>query len=394
MLDKTRRGLLGDIAPHIASLPESGIIEIFNYGRKYDDLIKLWVGEGDQPTPRFICDAAMAALHDGETFYTWQRGIPPLRAALADYLSNLHGTAVDSERVFVTVGGMQAIMQTAQMLIGAGDEAVIPTPVWPNVFHAIHVCGGNSIHVPLELTESGWRLDLDRYFDACGPRTRFLFVNSPGNPTGWVMPREDMVRVRDFARERGLWIVADEVYSRFYYGDDGDVAPSFMEIMEPDEKLIVINTFSKNWAMSGWRIGWLVAPTALGQVYENLIQYNTSGVAGFLQYGALAAIRDGEPFAAETIARSRAGRELLCRRLREFPRLRFANPAGAFYLLFAVDGEPDARALAMRLVDEARVGLAPGTAFGSGGEGYLRLCYATAERLLDEAVDRMAPIFR
>ncbi len=147
MLDKNRQGLLGDIAPHIASLPESGIIEIFNYGRKYDDLIKLWVGEGDQPTPRFICDAAMAALHDGETFYTWQRGIPPLRAALADYLSNLHGTAVDSERVFVTVGGMQAIMQTAQMLIGAGDEAVIPTPVWPNVFHAIHVCAGNSIHV-------------------------------------------------------------------------------------------------------------------------------------------------------------------------------------------------------------------------------------------------------
>ena len=394
MLDKTGRNLIGDIAPHIASLPESGIIEIFNYGRKYDDLIKLWVGEGDQPTPRFICDAAMAALHDGETFYTWQRGIPPLRAALGDYLGNLHGTAVDSERVFVTVGGMQAILQTAQMLISAGDEAVIPTPVWPNIFHAVHVCGGNPVHVPLELTEAGWRLDLDHYFDACGPRTRFLFVNSPGNPTGWVMPREDMVRVRDFARDRGLWIVADEVYSRFYYGDDGAVAPSFLEIMEPDEKLIVVNTFSKNWAMSGWRIGWLVAPVEIGQAYENLTQYNTSGVAGFLQFGALTAVRDGEPFAAETIARSRAGRELICHRLRDFPRLRFADPAGAFYLLFAVDGEPDARALAMRMVDEARVGLAPGTAFGAGGDGYLRLCFATAESLLDEAVDRLAPIFR
>jgi len=394
MLDKTRRGLIDGIAPHIASLPESGIIEVINYGRKYDDLIKLWVGEGDQPTPRFICDAAMAALHAGETFYTWQRGIPPLREALGEYVGGLHGVTVDSERIFVTVGGMQAIIQTVQMLIGAGDEAVIPTPVWPNIFHAVHVCGGNPIHVPLDLSETGWRLDLDRFFAACGPRTRFLYINSPGNPSGWVMPREDMIRVRDFARERGLWIVSDEVYSRFYYGDDGAVAPSFLEIMEPDEKLIVVNTFSKCWAMSGWRIGWLVAPPELGQVYENLIQYNTSGVAGFLQQGAVTAITDGAPFAAETIARSRVGHELVCRRLREFPRLRFAKPQGAFYLLFAVDGEPDARALAMRMIDEAHVGLAPGTAFGAGGEGYLRLCYATSESLLNEAIDRLATILR
>jgi aspartate/methionine/tyrosine aminotransferase len=392
MLDKTRRSALDDITSHIAALPESGIIEVVNYGRRHDDLIKLWVGEGDRPTPEFICAGAMAGLEAGHTFYTWQRGIPPLRDALGDYLTRVRGAHVDSERIFVTVGGMQAIMNTVQMLVGSGDEAVIPTPVWPNIFHAVQVCGATSIHVPLELTGDGWKLDLDRVFDACGPRTRFIYVNSPSNPTGWVISREEMTRIRDFARARGLWIVADEVYTRFYY--EGDTAPSFLEIMEPEERLIVVNTFSKNWAMSGWRIGWLVAPVELGQVYENLIQYNTSGVPGFLQYGALAAITEGEDFVAETIARARAGRDLVCRRLREFPRLRFAEPAGAFYLFFTVDGEPDARALALRLIDECRVGLAPGSAFGTGGEDYLRLCFATSQDLLNEAVDRLAPALR
>ncbi|MCP4327272.1 MAG: pyridoxal phosphate-dependent aminotransferase [Alphaproteobacteria bacterium] len=392
MLDKTRDGLIGDITPHIATLPQSGIIEVVNHGRQRDGIIQLWVGEGDQPTPRFICDAAMKGLHAGETFYTWQRGIPPLREALGDYLSALHNVHVDRERVFVTVGGMQAIMNTVQMLFGHGDEAVIPTPVWPNVFHAVQVCGAKSVQVPLTLEDGRWSLDLDRFFAACGPRTRFLFINSLGNPTGWVMPREDMIQVRDFAREHGLWIVADEVYTRFYY--DRDTAPSFLEIMDPNERLIVVSTFSKNWAMSGWRIGWLVAPVELGQVYESLIQYNTSGVPGFLQRGAVTAIRDGEPFVAETIARSRAGRDLVCRRLREFPRLRFAEPDGAFYLFFAVDGEPDARRLALRLIDDCGVGMAPGTAFGPGGEEYLRLCFATSEKLLNEAIDRLTPHFR
>ncbi len=394
MLDKTRPHLIDGIAPHIASLPESGIIEVVNYGNRHDDLIRLWAGEGDRPTPRFICEAATAGLEAGQTFYTWQRGIPPLRRAIAQYLSRLHEVAVDSERVIVTVGGMQAIMNTVQMLIGPGDEAVIPTPVWPNIFHAVQVCGGAPVQVSHEFTGDGWALDLDRLFDACGERTRLIYVNSPGNPTGTVLSRDDLIRIRDFARARGLWIIADEVYSRFNYAGDGNIAPSFLEIMDRDEKLIVVNTFSKNWAMSGWRIGWLVAPIELGQVYENLVQYNTSGVPGFLQHAAVTAIEDGEAFVAETLARSRAGRALVCRRFAEFPRLRFAEPAGAFYLMFAVEGEADARALAMRIIDECRVGMAPGTAFGAGGDGYLRLCYATSETLLDEAVDRLAPVFR
>jgi len=384
--------LLDRIRPNIATLPESGIIEVFNYGRKYDDLIRLWVGEGDWPSPAFVNEAAMAKLQEGRTFYTWQRGLPPLREAIAAYVSRLHGVPIEPERVYVTVGGMQAVMQTVQMLVGAGDEAVVTTPTWPNTFHAIQVCGGAARCVALEMGNRGWRLDLDKLFAAVNERTRVICINSPSNPTGWVMPREDMVRVRDFARERGLWILSDEVYARFYYA--GEIAPSFLEITEPDEPLIVINTFSKNWAMSGWRIGWLIAPVGAGQVYENLIQYNTSGVAEFLQWGALTAITEGEEFVARILDRSRAGRAIVSERLDALPRVRHAAPPGAFYAFFAVEGEADSRALAMRLIDETRVGLAPGTAFGPGGEAYLRLCFATSAELLHQAFDRLDPALR
>ena len=214
----------------------------------------------------------------------------------------------------------------------------------------------------------------------------------PGNPTGWTMGRDDMIRLRDFARSRGLWIIADEVYGRLTY--EIDHAPSFLEIMEPDERLLVVNTFSKNWSMTGWRIGWLVAPEALGQVYENLIQFSTSGVASFLQFGAAAAMRDGEPSVVALRERCHIGRDIVCDALAEMPRVRFHRPPGAFYVFFAVDGEPDSRALALRLVDEAGVGLAPGSAFGAGGDGYLRLCFGASHELLRQAMDRLAPALR
>lgn len=387
MLDKSKNEMLRHIARHIAELPESGIVEVVNKGWGKPDLSRLWVGEGDLPTPDFIGEAAMAAFRKGETFYTHQRGIPPLRAALGKFLSDLYDVPVSSERIYVTVGGMQAVMQTVQMLIGAGDEAVVPTPTWPNIFHAVQITGGTTRMVPFRMGNDGWTLDLDQLFDACGPKTRLIYVNSPGNPTGAVMSMDDMIRLRDFARERDIWIVADEVYGRFTY--DMPRAPSFLEIMEPEEKLIVIHTFSKNWAMSGWRIGWVVAPEALGQVFENLIQYNTSGVASFLQFGAVAAVEQGEDVFQSMLARCREGRDIVCRRLAEMPRVRFARPAGAFYLLFSVEGEPNARDLALRLVDEANVGLAPGTAFGIGAEEYLRLTYTASAAYLETAMDRL-----
>jgi aspartate/methionine/tyrosine aminotransferase len=379
--------LIDSIRPEIRALPESGIVELVNYAREKRDLIPFWVGEGDRPTPSFIADAAMEALRAGHTFYTYQRGIPRLRNALADYLARTYRREIDPERIFVTVGGMQAITQTVQMLLGPGDEIIVPSPCWPNIAAAVAIVGGAVKPVPLTFGNRGWSLDVERMMEAATERTKVLFVNSPGNPTGWMMSREDQQALLTFARQRGLWIVADEVYGRFVY--EREVAPSFLELAEPDEQVVVVNTFSKNWAMTGWRIGWVVASRQLGQVYENLVQYNTSGVPTFLQFGAAAALEQGDAFLRDTVERCRVARDRVSETMARLPRVRYAAPAGAFYAFFAVEDEPDARALAFKLVDRANVGLAPGTAFGPGAPNFLRLCFAGSLDRLEAGLARL-----
>jgi aspartate/methionine/tyrosine aminotransferase len=368
--------------------PESGIVEVFNYGRGRPGLIPLWVGEGDLPTPAFISDAAVKSLRDGETFYTYQRGWPELRAALARYHERVYGKPFDLERFFVTGSGMQAIQIAARMVAGTGDEVVVPEPLWPNIAAAIAINGATVVPVPMTLGNAGWVLDLDRMFAAATPKTKAIFLNSPANPTGWTATREELRSILAFARDRGLWVVADEVYHRFFYG--GERAPSFYDVAEPDEMVIFVNTFSKNWAMTGWRIGWISAPPTLGATIENLVQYSTSGVASFMQRAATVALNDGEPFVQLQLGRARAGREIVVEGLRATGKARFAEPAGAFYLFFSVEGFPDTRKLALKLVDGANIGVAPGTAFGDAGNGYLRLCFLRDAGQLREATARLA----
>ena len=368
--------------------PESGIVEVFNYGRGRKGLIPLWVGEGDLPTPGFITDAAAKSLAAGETFYTHQRGIPELRAALARYHERTYGKPFAPERFFVTGGGMQAIQIAIRMVSGTGDEVLIPQPAWPNLTAAIGISGATPVPVPMTLGNDGWTLDLDRLFASATDRTTAIVLNSPTNPTGWTASLDDLRAILAFARQRGLWIVADEVYHRFFYA--GDRAPSFYDIADPDERILYANTFSKNWAMTGWRIGWLSAPPALGDTVENLIQYSTSGVAVFMQRAACAALDEGDDFLRFQVERAHAGRDIVCKGLAATGRARFAEPTGTFYLFFAVDGEDDTRSLAMRLVDEANVGVAPGPTFGEAGAGYMRLCFARDDRQVQEATDRLA----
>jgi aspartate/methionine/tyrosine aminotransferase len=367
--------------------PESGIVEVFNYGRHRDGLVPLWVGEGDLPTPSFISDAAAKSLRDGETFYTYQRGVPALRSAIAAYHERVYGRPFDPERFFVTGGGMPAIQYATRMVAGSGDDVVIPTPAWPNFAGAAVVAGALPVEVPMTFGNSGWTLDLDRLFDAVTPRTRALFINSPANPTGWTATTEELSALLAFARQRGLWIIADEVYHRFYYA--GARAPSFYDVMEPDDRILFVNTFSKNWAMTGWRIGWLSAPPELGPTIENLVQYSTSGTALFMQRAATVALDEGDGFIARQVERARRGRDIVMAGLGATGRVRSAVPSGAFYLFFSVDGEPDSRRLAFRLIDEANVGLAPGGAFGKAGEGYLRLCFARDEGQIGLAIERL-----
>ena len=379
--------LLSALRREAREAPGSGIVEVANYGRGRAGIIPLWVGEGDLPTPDFICEAANKSLQAGETFYTWQRGIPELRAALARYHERHYGRAFSPERFFVTGGGMQAI-QIAIAATAGGAEVILPSPAWPNFAAALGVTGGTPKFVELDFDGTRWNLDLERIEAAVGPATRAIFINSPSNPTGWTASRDELRAILDLARRRGLWIVADEVYNRIVF--EGERAPSFYDLIEEDDRVIFVNTFSKNWAMTGWRIGWISAPEALGEVIENLIQYSTSGVAAFMQRAAIAALEEGEDFARRQVERSRIGREIVCGSLAGSNRVRFAWPDGAFYLFFAVEGEADTSKLGLRLVDEANVGLAPGTAFGPGGSSFMRLCFGRKADDLREAARRLS----
>jgi aspartate/methionine/tyrosine aminotransferase len=381
-------GAFGVRAP-IASLRESKILEVWQMGFTVPDVIGLWVGEGDLPTPPFICRPAIQALEGGETFYTHKHGLPELRQALADYHADIYGVHVAPDRFTVTSAGMSAAMLAMQMFTGAGDNIIGVTPVWPNALAAAEIMGAQVREVALDPLPTGWALDLERVFARCDARTRAVYLASPGNPTGWVMPSAQQRALLDFCRRRGLWLIADEVYGRIVYR--GRAAPSFLEVAAPDDPLIVINSFSKAWAMTGWRLGWMIHPEALAHTLGNLIEYNTSGAQPFLQRGAVAALREGEPFVAEMVERCRAARDLVLQRLGGMKKVEVTRSEAAFYLMFRVKGVTDTLAFAKMLVTQARVGLAPGVAFGAGGEAHLRLCHACGTERVSLAMDRLQP---
>ena len=383
-LDTPRRAA---VRPLIEEMPRQMIGEVSRLGLGQPDTIPLWYGESDVPTPRFICDAAHAAMLAGRTFYTHKRGLPELRTGLADYMSWLYDTPINMERVTVTMSGMAAILLAMQAILDKGDNTVNVTPVWPNCTLCARVQGAEPRRVPLESRNGVWRLDLDRLFAACDDRTRIIFINSPGNPTGWMMERDEQQAVLNFARQRGIWIVADEVYARLVY--DRPVAPSFLEIADPDDSLLVVNSFSKSWAMTGWRMGWLTHPERIGENISSLIEYSTAAVPEFTQMAGLAAVGQGESFVAEMLERCRRGRDVVVPRLKDMPRVTFDPPRAAFYAFFKVAGVDDSLDFAKRLFRESKVGVAPGAAFGPEGEGWLRLCFASDPKRLETAMDRL-----
>lgn len=380
--------LIADLRPEARNAPESGIVEVVNHGRLKPGLIPLWVGEGDLPTPDFIVRAANKSLADGETFYTWQRGIPELREALARYHTALYGRPFNMDRFYVTGSGMQSVQIAVRLIAGVGDELIIPTPAWPNFAAAMGVAGANPVCVPMEFKEGRFALDLEKLEAAISPRTRAFVINSPANPTGWTATRDELAAILAIARKYGIWIIADEIYARFVY-DGSARAASFHDVMEQEDRVLFVQTFSKNWAMTGWRVGWIEVPPAFGQIVENLIQYSTSGSPVFVQRAAIAALEEGEPFVAEQIARATEGRRIVAEGLKATNRVDLQAPDGAFYQFFSVDGWTDSRKLAIELVDTANVGLAPGTAFGPGGETGLRFCFARKASDLVEAVARL-----
>ncbi len=314
--------------------------------------------------------------------------MPALRDALARYHKRHWNVDVNPNRFSATAGGVQAIMQAFQAVLSPGDEVIVPVPAWPNLIEIIGILGGKVVPVSYRTKEQGgFSLDLEDLFAAVTPRTKVIAINSPSNPTGWIMPREQMIAVRDFARARGLWIVSDEVYSHFTY--DGSLAPSFLELTEPTDRLLITNTFSKNWCMTGWRVGWVIYPEGMSTIFDNLSQYNTTSVSTFSQYAAVAALDQGDSFIKELVARSAKGREIICSTLDKLPNVRVFWPEGTFYFFFSVHGMNNGYDMAKCILREASVGVAPGSAFGPGGEAFLRVCFAVDPALIAEGAGRL-----
>lgn len=372
----------------VHALRASRIREVANAGIGLPDVMPFWFGESDQVTPQFIRDAAARALGNGATFYTHNLGIAPLRAALSEYVTRLHG-ATPVDNIAVTSAGVNALMLAAQLVAGPGDRVVCVTPLWPNLVEIPRILGASVETVTLDFGADGWTLDVEKLLRALTPGTRAVMINSPNNPTGWVMTRAQQQIVLDHCRRHGIWIIADEVYERLYYGAEGGNAPSFLDIASRDERVIAVNSFSKAWLMTGWRLGWMVLPASLMDDLGKLIEYNTSCAPSFVQEAGIVAVREGESFTQDLVQRLHTARDHLVGALSALPGVEAHAPDGAMYVFFRLEGATDSLALCKRLVREAHLGLAPGSAFGDEGEGFVRWCYACDVARLDEGVGRL-----
>ncbi|HEY2617173.1 MAG TPA: pyridoxal phosphate-dependent aminotransferase [Acetobacteraceae bacterium] len=371
----------------IIRIPGSRILEIARIAFAAPDIDLLCFGESDQPSPASAHAAAVAALDAGATRYPDVRGLPELRFALADYLTRLHARPVAEDRIQITASGMTAVSVALAATVRAGDRVVLHSPSWPNVGNAARLRGAQVDELALiALPEGGFRMDFDR-LDAMLEGARALILNSPNNPTGWTATRDELAIILDIARRRGVWLIADEVYSRLVY-DGAPAAPSLLDVADPDDRVIVCNSFSKTWVMTGWRLGWLVVPEGTRDAVTELVEVTHSGVAPFIQHAGLAAVHD-----TDTVERFRThcatGRALTGDALSGLNGVRHAPPDGAFYAFIGVEGLTDSLALAKRLVNEHRVAVAPGVAFGEAGEGYLRICFAQSAERIERAMGRL-----
>jgi aspartate/methionine/tyrosine aminotransferase len=377
----------------ILQLPGSKIRTVANAGLGRPDVLPFWFGESDEVTPEPIRQAAADSLARGETFYSHNLGLPELRAAIAAYGSALHGP-VDAGRIAVTSSGVSALMLTMQMLLDAGDEVVAVVPVWPNLTAQPAILGARVKRVPLRPRGGVWQLDMAELQAAVTPRTRVLLVNSPNNPTGWTLSRDEQQQLLAHCRRTGTWIVADEVYQRIHFGG-ACAAPSFLDISAPQDRLVTVCSFSKSFLMTGWRLGWLVLPEGEMDAMGKLLEFNSSCAPVFVQRAGLAAMAMAEGFVPGLVGRLQAGRDRLLQGLLAMPGITVATPEAGLYACFRVDGEADSLALATRLVAEHGLGLAPGAAFGDEGEGWLRWCFASRDPLrLDEGLRRLRRALR
>ena len=374
----------------IEQLEESKIREVANAGMGRSDVLAFWFGESDEVTPAFIRQAAIESLQAGETFYSHNLGLPELRQEIAAYMGRLH-PAVDAGRLAVTSGGVNALMLAVQALVEAGDEVVAVTPVWPNLTAQPVILGARLKTVALRPVDGAWRLDMDALLAALGPATRLLIINAPNNPTGWTLSVQEQQQILQHCRHNGTWILADEAYERLYFEPTPNgCAPSFLDLAQPQDRLVVVHSFSKSFLMTGWRLGWLVMPPELTRNMGKLIEFNTSCASVFVQRAGIAALRRSEEVTPAIVRHLKACRDTLLPLLAALPGVSVAPPGGGMYAFFRIEGQPDSLLAAKQLVQHAGLGLAPGSAFGPEAQGWLRWCFASRDpQRLVRGVDRL-----
>lgn len=385
------------IASSAERVPQSRIRELAEIAMSMDGVLKLYFGESSLPTPEYIRRAAQKAMADGFTFYTENAGLPSLRRELAGYYQRLHGCELDPENeIVVTASGVQALNVAIRCVIDPGDEAIVLTPAWPNGSANVLMANGCVREVPHPLNGGRYGIDFDALERAVSPRTRLLIYTSPSNPLGWVATEQEQERLLEFARRHGIWLLADEVYDRLYYrsGAPGTPAPSILRKAAREDAVIVVQSFSKTFCMTGWRLGWLVARRDLARKATQLNEFIISHAPSFTQRAGETALVWGEIELKKMIARLRENRDYCLAMLRKAPGVTIPEPEGAFYLFPRIDGVADSFDFCRRLLQETQVGLAPGVAFGAGGEGSVRICYAAEREVLQPAMERLAAFLK
>mgnify|MGYP006269275239 CR=1 FL=1 len=361
--------------------------EIIRYGRNKPNILSLGSGESDMPTPAFIGEAVQKALAQGHTNYGPVLGRTELRQALSAYYKDIYGLDISADRMMVTISGSAAMHLALRAIVERGDEVIAITPIWKNLLGSITLRQANIRDVALDFDGQKWQFDPHAIFEKVTDKTKAILINSPNNPTGWVMPEDQMRTILEWARAKGIWIISDEVYSRLVF--DEKRAPSFLDVAGEDDRVLTVNSFSKNWAMTGWRLGWLVGPPKAVDLIYNIILYENMGASNFMQFGAVAALKKGENFVSDFKDHCRSNLDILMDRFDANPKIIAYEPQSTFYSFFAVRGEDDCMNLAKRLIDEQSLCLGPGCSFGRKTKGYLRMCFAVSEAKLIEALDRL-----
>jgi len=386
------------VAPSAEAVPHSRIRELAEQAMRMqqagETIYKLYFGESNLPTPEFIKRAAEKALRDGKTYYTSNAGIPALRESLARYYDKHHGVTLDPfSEVVVTSSGVQALSVAIRCTLDPGDEAIVLTPAWPNGSAIVQMSNAVVRQYAQPLMGDRYGIDFDALESMITSRTRLLLYTSPSNPLGWVATESDQDRLLELARKHNLWLMADEVYERLYYPEGkplGTPVPSILRKATRKDALIVVQSFSKSYCMTGWRLGWIVARKDLAAKVTQLNEFMVSCPAHFTQSAGQAALDWGERSIADFLASLKANRDFCMAKLAAIPGVTLPRPDGAFYLFPKIANLTDSFEFCRRALQETGVGLAPGVAFGAGGEGNIRLCYAAERSVLEPALDRLA----